>query len=182
MENEVVKAIYQGNFQIIAWLIVIAMLQMVISTFIITRIKTSIEHEYLSALERFKDELLRKKIVYEEQLAAYKAFSGLKYNILPKKSHSDMDWGEACDDIATGFSEHYEDIKAFLETYSAILPKKIEEEIESCRTICDDGSLIVPHPPVNIPSDAGNKANELWSKMGSIENAFRSLLKIETDI
>lgn len=158
----------------------VAALQFLITALIGTRIKKSIDNEYKTSLEKYKDELLRRKTIYEEQLNAYKSFSEIMYKIYPEKYHPDMDWGEAVESIATGFRTHYKDIRKFLITRSAILPKDIKEKIESCWYLCSDGQFEISKH-FDVSRDGYKMAEELWEKMKEIEDDFRAVLKIDTN-
>ena len=176
---KIIERIEPGNPYLIYWVVGILVFQFLAIYVFGERLKNSIMTQYNKSLESYKDELLRKKIIFEEQLLAYKKFSSIKYEIYPEKSHPDMDWGEAVQQIAMGFSGHYRLIKEFQIEYSAILPDSLRNKVEHCSYMCTDGGFEVSSDHV---SDQGYKfADELWDKMQSIDKEFRILLKINSN-
>jgi hypothetical protein len=118
-------------------------------------------------------------VIYEQQLEAYKSFTGLMYEIYPEKYHPYMEWDDACDQIALGFETNYKKIKDFLLIHSSILPQTLKDKVEHCWNLCSDGKFEIARDGV---SQQGYKiADELWDKMIEIEKEFRTYLKIDIE-
>lgn len=178
IENAIENAIETGNYRILFIIIGIAVLQVLITTWLGERTKRSIESEYAHSLEKFKDELLRRKTIFEEQVCAFKAFSSIKYKIYPEKNYHEMEWEDAIQYIALGFSGHYQELKLFLLKYSAILPKNIKNKIEQCWYTCSNGKLEVSIG--GVTNKGFELAEELWDTIEKTESQFRMHLKIDS--
>lgn len=143
----------------------------------LTRGVESIKSEYSKEIETYKDGLLRRKIIFEEQLEAYNKLRRLFYIILPEKSHPEEEWDEALGEIANGFQRHGKEIKDYLIEYSGVLPELVRKNIESCYHACNNGKF---HSTVfGGDFTAQKQASDLWNKLVEAESDFTKHLEIK---
>lgn len=177
--EQIAKIIRDGNYFTLLLILGIAVVQFFVVYFFGEKIKKSIDNKYKTSLESYKNELLRRKVIYEQQLEAYKSFAAIMYEIYPEKYHPDMDWDEAVEQIVLGFKSYDKKIKDFLLNQSAILPQDIKEKMEHCWYLCSDGKF--ENQEFGISSEGHKMAEELWEDMKIIEKEFRKLLKIDVE-
>jgi hypothetical protein len=81
-------------------------------------------------LEEFKALLAFSQVRFSKQFEALSALRRIFRHIPPAKTHPDMDWDEACEQIAGSFLKHSDALDEFLASYEAVLPKLILTQIE----------------------------------------------------
>ncbi len=142
----------------------------------LTRTVESIKTENAKDIEKFKDNLLRKKIIFEEQLDAYNKLRRFLYVIRPEKKHVDQEWDEVLGDIALNFKTHGNELREYLIAYSGILPERVRDNMESCYYACEEGRFYTAYP--GDDPEAEDIANRLWSKLVQAEEEFAKFLEI----
>ena len=154
---------------------------LVLKIFLETGIKESIASVYKKQLEDHKFLLKNSEIVFKYKLDASKKLYEVLHSILPKRSHPDMDWDEACEEIASSFSRHENALDDFLCEYQATLSKEILTRVKNAISACSDGQFefywdaTINHAlPTN---NAKDNANELYNAL----NEAVELLRIEVN-
>lgn len=112
-----------------------------VKTLVKSGIEKAIEHNFSKKLESRKTSLKKSEVYFTQQLEALSHLRTLHRKILPRRSHPDMDWDEACEGIAAGFSKHEEALAEFLCRYEAVLPKVVSSDIENAISHASDGGF-----------------------------------------
>jgi hypothetical protein len=102
-------------------------------------IEKAVEHNFSKKLENQKTSLKKSEVYFSLQLEALSKLRTLFRKLLPRRSHPDMDWYDACEDIAVGFSKHEDIMEQFLCRYEAVLPKEVASEVQSAISAARDG-------------------------------------------
>ena len=137
----------------------------------------SIKRDYQKDLEIFKDSLLRKKIIFEQQIEAYNELKALNYMITPNRSYPDYDFSDALEDIAREFCKHGGCIKDYLVKRSGIIPQSVAKKLESCLYYCDEGKFEVAG--LDVKNQGFENAKLLWETITSAEKNFAKHLELE---
>jgi hypothetical protein len=111
----------------------------VLKTFLETGIKESIGSVYKKQLEDHKFLLKNSEKVFQFKLDASKSLYKIFHEMLPKRSHPDMDWYEASEDIASSFRKHEDKLDNFLCEYQSTLSPEILTRVRSAINACSDG-------------------------------------------
>jgi hypothetical protein len=90
-------------------------------------------------LESLKSALKNSEIHFNQQLKALSELRSLYRKFLPKKRSPDMDWDEACIDIADDFPRHEESILTFLCNHDAVLPENVRNLVERAHHLASNG-------------------------------------------
>lgn len=113
----------------------------VLKTFIEAGIKESIGNVYKMQLENHKFLLKNSEKVFQYKLDASKNLYKILHDIIPKRSHLDMDWDEASEVIASSFSAHEDALDKFLCEYQSTLSPKILQRVRNAISACSDGQF-----------------------------------------
>ena len=150
----------------------------VLKTFLETGIKESIGSVYKKQLEDHKFLLKNSEKVFQFKLDASKCLYKIFHEMIPRKSHPDMDWGEVSEAIASSFREHEGALDSFLCEYQATLSQEILDRIQSAITACSDGKfefyMDSSAHDVVCTNTAREKASELYN---ALEEAIELLRK-----
>ncbi|QEM69517.1 hypothetical protein FO488_16030 [Geobacter sp. FeAm09] len=146
----------------------------VLNTLLKNGIKESISSVYKKQLEDHKFLLKNSEKVFQYKLDASKYLYKILRDIIPKRSYPDMDWDEACEAIALGFSAHEKALNDFLCEYQSTLSDEILKRIRSAISACSDGQFEFywdseqQEPIAN--KTAKEKATELYDALdGAVE-------------
>lgn len=122
----------------------------------ISKIKGSIDIK----IELEKHKLKNTEIYFQKQLEAMKELYKLRTNILPEYRMPDMEWDDACLDIAQEFTEIEEKIENFLVEYFSIISQSIVSNLTIAKNCAAQGKFL------NI-SDLQNYtlADTLWKRV-----------------
>lgn len=97
--------------------------------------------ELQAELERLKVSLSKSQTIFTRQLEALTALRRIFRRILPKKRYREMDWPDACEDIALSFAKHADGLDEFLGLHSAALPNDVLQSVETAISIATDGQF-----------------------------------------
>lgn len=92
-------------------------------------------------VERLKVSLKNSETFFSRQLEALTKLRRIFRRLVPKKRTPDMDWHEACEEMAHSFSLHADDLDEFLCAYGAVLPNEVLKKIESAISLATDGTF-----------------------------------------
>lgn len=118
-----------------------------------------------------------RKTLNPEKLALLGDLYKLFYSLLPKQTHPDMDWYEACDEIALSFQTNEIKINDYLIKYSSFISEEIIKKLENAKTICSEGKFEI-NENLHV-SEKGNKlASNFYYQIDEIINYLRKELAI----
>ena len=109
---------------------------------------TLLQSDISKDIEQHKSKLKFNEKFLDNQLeASFKLYKIMK-KMLPEKTHSEMDWYDACNDIAYNFNQTKKEIASFLEDHYTTLPPEIYETLQETEYMCADGHLEIDGPEV----------------------------------
>jgi hypothetical protein len=112
-----------------------------VQTLVKSGIEKAVEHNFSKKLEGQKTSLKKSEVYFTQQLEALSHLRTLLRKMLPRRSDPDMEWEEACEGIAKGFSKHEEVLEEFLCRYEAVLPKTVSSEVQNAISRASDGTF-----------------------------------------
>ncbi|MGV8887994.1 MAG: hypothetical protein ACOH2P_08080 [Pseudomonas sp.] len=151
----------------------------VLKIFLETGIKESIGGVYKRQLENHKFLLKNSEKVFQFKLDASKALYKIFHDIVPKRSHPDMDWDEASEEIALSFSKHEEALDEFLCEYQSTLSPKILERVRDAISACSDGRFEYYWDSVKQDAACNETAKEKASELYKVLFEAVELLRKE---
>lgn len=140
--------------------------------------------ELSSELEKLKVSLRNSETFFSHQLAALTDLRSLFRRIMPKKSLPDMDWHEACEEMAHSFSKHAGAIGEFLCKHEAVLPSDVIKKLDSAASIATDGTFEFTwnrHDGLETTKDAPDMANEMWHLIKESVNLLQTAVDAQVD-
>lgn len=112
---------------------------LVLRAFLETSIKEYIGSVYKKQLEDHKFLLKNSEKVFQFKLDASKSLYRIFHEMLPRRSHPDMGWDEACEEIAASFRKHEDALDEFLCEYQSTLSAEILKRVRNAINSCSDG-------------------------------------------
>ena len=97
--------------------------------------------ELTREIERLKLSLKNSETFFSRQLSALTELRKMSRSMLPRKRTPDMDFFEACWEVATAFSKHADDLDEFLYKHSPVLPTEILKQVEKAAILANEGSF-----------------------------------------
>lgn len=122
--------------------------------------------KYSTDLERFKSDLsqtaeshkvkLKKsEFIFQKEFEAASALVALNRDIVPTYSHPDMDWYDACDEMAMDFGIKEVKLHAYLKEHGAILPAGVKHLVTICFGIAGQEKFNATRGSVYASANAG---------------------------
>ena len=143
-----------------------------------TTINEVVGNIYKKKLEDHKFLLKNSELVFKFKLDASKSLFKILHDILPRRSNPDMDWEDACEEIASSFSQHEEALYIFLCEYQATLSTDILIRVKSAITACSEGRFEFDWDSSGqstVPSKSGKeKADELYKVLNEAVEILRA--------
>lgn len=97
--------------------------------------------ELTKDIERLRLSLKNSETFFSGQLSALTELRKMSRSMLPRKSRPDMDFYEACWDVATTFSKHADNLDEFLYKHEPVLPTEILKLVEKAAVLANEGSF-----------------------------------------
>jgi len=132
-----------------------------------TRELESLRNRLTQDTESYKVKLKKSEFIFQKEYEAVSEFVSLKRSFLPTFSRPNMDWHEACDDIAQDFSKIEKSINLFVAKHGAVLSKEVSDLLSYSAGIAGENKFNVGH--VEIPATANEAANDLMKKLDEAE-------------
>lgn len=115
-------------------------------------IESAIKHNFDKHLEAYKSELTKgierlkfslknSETFFSRQLSALTELRKMSRSMLPRKRRPDMDFYEACWEVATEFSKHADSLDEFLYQHEPVLPTEILKQVEKAAVLANEGSF-----------------------------------------
>lgn len=129
-----------------------------------TKLDQFIQHEKMKLdleIESHKVRLKKSEFIFEKQYAAASELTAIIRSILPPLLHPDMDWGDACDEIAYNFDNIIRLLEDYLCKHGAILKDEIKESFSRSIGIASQSKFEVIDGEVS--SSANKSANDIFN-------------------
>lgn len=146
-----------------------------LSNRIIERAKSELEKE----LESHKTSLRKSEFLFEKQYEAASEFIAMRQGFLPAY-RPDMDWAEACEDIAMHFNRIEKALKAFVAKHGAVMKAETVELLTQCIGLAEEHQFGVHGDDVS--KEARDAADTLWTKLGEVETTLRDTVWSQSGI
>ena len=112
-------------------------------------------------IEAAKTSLKFSETRFSKQFEALVALRRYLRKLRPKKSHPEMEWDEAMEVVAGGFSKHLDELDEFLFAHEAVLPTPILQKLEQAINKATDGQFEFDWDSEDREASAGSKAIQL---------------------
>lgn len=118
-------------------------------------------------VESYKVQLKKSEVFFQRELEAASNFSSLFHSILPGYSHPQMDWHEACEEMARNFGKIERQLSDFMAKHIAVLTDEERAALIDATSYAGYGKFGVADG--EIDADANIKADELYTKLKELE-------------
>lgn len=119
--------------------------------------KASLQRE----TEQHKLTLKRQELLFGREVEAADDLVRMHRRIYPAYSHPDMDWHDACQDIASRFEEIETEAEDFLEKHSAVVSAEVRTMVDGIRNSATDAKFYVQGSPGDADPQSVETASEL---------------------
>lgn len=103
--------------------------------------KAELKSRYDHDLEKYKSRLKTVEIILPKKLDALKDLYKLYYEVVPDRTDPDMEWHEACLQIAGNFNRYERKLIAYKINHGNVLDKEIADLLQRAHTVCTDGKF-----------------------------------------
>lgn len=122
--------------------------------------------------ESYKIKLKKSEFLFQKEFEAASEFVALKRSFLPTYSHPNMDWYDACDQIAHDLHKIETALSAYLSKHGAVLKSEVKELLSLSIGIAAENGFEITDQ--DVPSHVNKAADELYN---NLEKAEESLLQ-----
>jgi len=117
--------------------------------------------------ESYKIKLKKSEFIFQKEFEAASEFVAMVRKFLPTYSRPQMDWGDACDEIAQDFHKIEVALGMFLTKHGAVLQNDARDAICLCIAIAGEAKFEITSP--DVPRAANQAASELYKKLQEVE-------------
>lgn len=117
--------------------------------------------------ESYKIKLKKSEFIFQREFDAVSEFVSLLRGILPPLSRPEMDWHEACEEIAHDFEQIEKLLDTFMSKHGAVLGTKAKDLLSSASNLAANGKFLITGP--DVPPDATESADKLFNKLTEAE-------------
>ena len=125
--------------------------------------------------ESYKIKLKKSEFLFQKEYEAASEFIALKWSFLPTYTHPNMEWYEACDEIAHNFEKIENSLNAFSSRHGAILKDEVQSCIGNAICLAGENKFAITSP--EAPAIANDAANQIFKDGGELDKAEKMLLK-----
>lgn len=130
----------------------------------------SLRNRLTQDTESYKVKLKKSEFIFEKEYEAAFELVSLKRSFLPTYSHPNMDWNEACDEIAHNFHKIETALGSYLSKHGAVLSKEAKDLLSYSIGIADGRKFDITIP--DVPTEAIAAANNLFKKLDGAEECL----------
>ncbi|WP_226649333.1 hypothetical protein [Microbulbifer variabilis] len=127
----------------------------------------SIKSSLLKDSESYKIKLKKSEFIFEKQYEAASELVAIVRQFLPPLLHQEMDWYEACDEIAHNFKSIIASLEKFLSKHGAILDEISRGLLSDAIALASQHQFEITGP--EVPDTANSAADELYNKLLNAE-------------
>ena len=118
--------------------------------------------------ETHKLELRKQELLFAKELEAASAFLSLRRRFEPKRSHPDMDWSEALEDVIDGFPRAEKALEAFAAEFGSVFSAQNRKDLNSCISMAS-ANKFAGVPGGDDTKSAGEAAEKFLNTLKKIE-------------
>ena len=130
---------------------------------LIQNAKTRLDAE----MESYKIKLKKSEFIFQKEFEAASELVALIRGFLPTYKHPQMDWHEACDEIAHDFNKIELRLDDYLSKHGAVLKENVVDLISVCIAIAAENKFAITS--LEVPEVANDAANNLYNKLQEAE-------------
>jgi len=117
--------------------------------------------------ESYKIKLKKSEFLFQKEFEAASEFITLKRSFLPIYSHPDMDWDEACDQIAHNLHEIEVALGDYLSKHEAVLKLDVKNTLNNSIRIAGENGFEITTQ--EVPRHINEAAKELFANLNKAE-------------
>ena len=118
-------------------------------------------------IETHRIRLKKSETFFQMELDAASKFVALRRKMMPRHHGPEMDWHDACEEIALQSESLESQFSNFIAIYGAVLPDEVVDLLSECIGIAGRNKFDVSSDYVS--TEANNAANELYKKATEAE-------------
>jgi hypothetical protein len=118
--------------------------------------------------ERHKIRLKKSELIFAREFEAASALVAMNRDISPKFLMPDMDYYDACDQVASDFEKIEGQLHSYVRTHGAVLPDGVKRLISLCMGIAGEHKFSVQGP--DVPTSVNSEAALLLGHLKQAEN------------
>lgn len=147
--------------------------------------KTQIEldrlrDEMARNVESYKVQLKKSEVFFLRELEAASAFSSLFHSLLPGYNHPQMDWYEACEEMARNFGRIEVLLTEFMAKHGAMLSDEERAALVDATSDAGYGKFEVIDG--DVEPEANKKADEMYSKLKRLESKLIGRVRAQASL
>lgn len=119
--------------------------------------------DLLAQTERQKVTLKKSEYLFAKQFEAASALIAIHQKVYPRYRYPEMEWPDACEDMARNFEHIIEWLKEFISNHGAALEPQFSDEISLAISSAEQGTLEARGPEVS--NEAIDFANEMYNHL-----------------
>ncbi len=132
-----------------------------------------LKSKFVKETEQYKVQLKKSEFLFEKQYEAAADISALVRHFSPGFYHPDMDWGEACEDIALSSEAIEKDIDKYLAKHKPVLSEQINEQLTRVLNLAAECKFKCNKKTGDVTPEGRQLADELFT-------AFQEAEKLST--
>ncbi len=132
-------------------------------------------------VESLKMKLAKSQFMFEKEYEALSALLTLQQELLPPHSHPDMNWYDACDEIARDFTDIERNIENYLIKHGAVLQKDIRDLLSEVIWLAGSNKFELLDNNA-VPTTANRAADQLFDKLQEAAALIERNLKEQYDL
>src|SRR5208282_3422949 len=136
-----------------------------------------LKSRFVKETEQYKVQLKKSEFLFEKQYEAAADISALVRHFYPGFYHPDMDWCEACEDIALSSEAIEKAIDKYLAKHSPVISEQINEQLTKVRNAAGECKFECNKKTGEISSKGRQLADELFTAFQEAEKLSISELK-----
>ena len=130
--------------------------------------------------ESHKVRLKKSELIFAKEFDAASSLVSLIKEITPTYSHPQMDWHDACDQMAQSFGKMEGYFRNYIRTNGAVLSAEVKKLIAECEGIAGENNFDVVDG--DVPESANTAAGVLYKKLKSAETMMLAQIRTQVAI
>lgn len=137
---------------------------------LVEKFKSDLQRE----LESYKTKLKKSEFIFQKEYEAASEFMAMKIGFYPSQRYAEMDWTDACEEIAGNLERIEQQLRAFISKHGAIMGKDTLEALIHAEGIAAANKF--GGRDLEPSREAVGAADELWNKLVEIETKLRDVV------
>jgi hypothetical protein len=130
----------------------------------------SLRNRLTQDTESYKIKLKKSEFLFQKEFEAASEFVALKQSFLPTYNQPNMDWYDACDEIAQDFYKIEMALNSYLSKHGAVLKSEVKDLLSLSISIAGENKFEIANP--DVPENANKAADELYENLREVEKSL----------